>query len=73
MEEKGTREPVIRLDGVSKVYAIGEEKLRALDGVSLDIYPGEFACIIGRSGSGKSTLLNMMAGASAWPGGRSSA
>ncbi len=62
MEEKGTREPVIRLDGVSKVYAIGEEKLRALDGVSLDIYPGEFACIIGRSGSGKSTLLNMMAG-----------
>ncbi len=62
MENQTSQEPIIRLNGVSKVYAIGEEKLRALDNVSLDIYPGEFACIIGRSGSGKSTLLNMMAG-----------
>ena len=62
MDESRTREPVIRLSGVSKVYAVGEQRLRALDDVSLDIYPGEFACVIGRSGSGKSTLLNMMAG-----------
>ncbi len=62
LEERDTREPVISLRDVSKVYVIGSEKLRALDGVSLDIYPGEFACIIGRSGSGKSTLLNMLAG-----------
>ncbi len=54
--------PAIALREVTKIYAIGTEKLRALDGVSIDIYPGEFACIIGRSGSGKSTLLNMMAG-----------
>lgn len=54
--------PAISLRDVTKIYAIGTEKLRALDGVSIDIYPGEFACIIGRSGSGKSTLLNMMAG-----------
>lgn len=62
METQENREPIIVLKDVAKVYAIGSEKLRALDGVSLDIYPGEFTCIIGRSGSGKSTLLNMMAG-----------
>lgn len=62
LEENTPREAVISLNGVSKVYAIGDEKLIALNNVSLDIYPGEFACIIGRSGSGKSTLLNMMAG-----------
>ena len=56
------REPIITLTEVTKVYAIGSTRLRALDGVSLDIYPGEFTCIIGRSGSGKSTLLNMIAG-----------
>lgn len=56
------KEPVISLRNLIKVYTIGTQKLRALDGVDLDIYPGEFACIIGRSGSGKSTLLNMMAG-----------
>ena len=62
LEENTPREADISLNGVSKVYAIGDEKLTALNNVSLDIYPGEFACIIGRSGSGKSTLLNMMAG-----------
>ena len=54
-------QPVIALRNLTKVYTIGTQKLRALDQVDLDIYPGEFACIIGRSGSGKSTLLNMMA------------
>lgn len=62
MEEAAAREPVITLKNLTKIYTIGSEKLRALDGVDLEIYPGEFACIIGRSGSGKSTLLNMMAG-----------
>ena len=56
------REPIIMLNEVSKVYTIGSTKLRALDGVSLTILPGEVTCIIGRSGSGKSTLLNMIAG-----------
>jgi putative ABC transport system ATP-binding protein len=59
---KADLEAIIRLRGLYKVYRLGEEKLRALDGVDLDIYPGEFLCIVGRSGSGKSTLLNMMAG-----------
>ncbi len=65
MQETGNRperESVIHLEDVVKVYAIGSERLRALNGVSLDIYAGEFTLIIGRSGSGKSTLLNMIAG-----------
>ena len=37
-------QPVISLSAVSKVYTIGSTKLKALDEVSLDIYPGEFAC-----------------------------
>ena len=51
MGEQAVREPVITLKNVTKVYVIGTEKLRALDEVALEIYPGEFACIIGRSGS----------------------
>ena len=54
--------PIISVRGLKKLYRLGEEKMWALRGVDLDIYPGEFVCIIGRSGSGKSTLLNMIAG-----------
>lgn len=45
-----------------KVYRVGEEKVIALDNISLTMEPGETTCILGVSGSGKSTLLNMMAG-----------
>lgn len=61
-QEQLEQTPVIRLEGVTKVYEIGQTRLKALDGISLDVYPGEFALIVGRSGSGKSTLLNMLAG-----------
>ena len=55
-------DPVIALHDVVKIYSVGSARIRALDGVTLNIYPGEFTAVIGRSGSGKSTLLNMIAG-----------
>ena len=48
--------PLVELRNVSKIYRLGEEEIRALDDVSLDIEGGEFISIIGPSGSGKSTL-----------------
>ncbi len=55
-------ENIIELKNLRKVYRVGEEKVIALDDVSLSIKKGEFCCLLGTSGSGKSTLLNMMAG-----------
>ncbi len=52
--------PLIRAIGVSKVYAMGEQTVRALDGVSLDIASGDFVAIMGASGSGKSTMMNLI-------------
>lgn len=51
---------MIRLEGITKVYKMGENEVRALDGVDLHIRPHEFVSIIGPSGSGKSTLMNMI-------------
>ena len=61
-ETKNKAAPVIRLQDVRKEYVVGDSHIHALDGVSLTVRPGEFACISGRSGSGKSTMLNMLAG-----------
>ena len=60
MEKK--KKPVIQVRNLHKVYSIGQNKVHALNGVSLDIYEGEFCAIVGTSGSGKSTMLNMLAG-----------
>lgn len=51
---------LVELRNVSKVYKLGEEEIRALDDVSLDIDEGEFISIIGPSGSGKSTLMHIL-------------
>ncbi|MEV0000784.1 ABC transporter ATP-binding protein [Micromonospora sp. NPDC050980] len=52
----------VALRGVTKVYGQGEHAVLALDGLSLDVAPGEFVCLVGASGCGKSTLLNLVAG-----------
>ena len=51
---------LLELRDVTKVYQLGGEEIRALDGVSLDIEGGEFISIIGPSGSGKSTLMHIL-------------
>lgn len=53
---------VIEVKHLYKLYRLGDEVVRALDGVDFTIYKGEFCAIVGTSGSGKSTLLNMLAG-----------
>jgi putative ABC transport system ATP-binding protein len=55
-------EPLIEVKNIRKIYRMGQEKVVALDDVSLDIYKGEIICLLGASGSGKSTFLNMVAG-----------
>lgn len=56
------KEPVIQVKGLYKIYRLGQERVRALNGVDFVINRGEFCSIVGTSGSGKSTLLNMLAG-----------
>lgn len=52
----------IRVDNLKKIYGKGENEVKAVNGISLDIERGKFTAIVGESGSGKSTLLHCMAG-----------
>ena len=53
-------EPVIRIRDLTRVYRMGDSEVRALDGVSMDVAPGEFLAVMGPSGSGKSTFMNIV-------------
>lgn len=53
---------LIKVNNLSKVYKMGEEKVYALRNINLDIYKNETITLLGTSGSGKSTLLNLLAG-----------
>jgi putative ABC transport system ATP-binding protein len=57
-----TRNVVVRTENVVKQYGDGEAAVRALNGVTCEIYQGEYLSIMGPSGSGKSTLFNMIGG-----------
>lgn len=52
--------PLLELHNVNRHFSAGETKVRALENISLSIYPGEFVAIMGPSGSGKSTLMNVI-------------
>lgn len=71
VQEGSEKDELVRADSIQtaivvknlyKIYTVGNNKIRALNGVDLTINKGEFCAIVGTSGSGKSTLLNMLAG-----------
>jgi len=53
-------ESLIEIHNLTKIYKMGENEVRALDGINLNIKKGEFVSIIGQSGSGKTTLMNII-------------
>ncbi|MDD4269459.1 MAG: ABC transporter ATP-binding protein [Pirellulales bacterium] len=55
-------QPIFRLESVDRVFQMGEVAVRAIEGVSLEIFEGELLVMVGPSGSGKSTILNIIGG-----------
>lgn len=54
------KETLIRIKGIKKIYKVGNQEVRALNGVDLEIKKNEYVAIMGPSGSGKSTLMNLI-------------
>ncbi len=54
------KSPILSIKNVFKTYLVGNQKINALNGVSIDIYEGDFVAIVGKSGSGKSTLMHII-------------
>ncbi len=59
-EEHQGEVPFLQLEDIYKIYQMGSEEVHANDGISVNIYHGEFVAIVGKSGSGKSTLMNII-------------
>ena len=55
-------EPIIQVQGLTKIYHVGDVEVAALRGIDLEIERGEFVAIVGASGSGKSTLFHILGG-----------
>jgi putative ABC transport system ATP-binding protein len=60
MAEKYVNKEIIKITNIDKIYKMGNSTFKALDGVSLSIYKGEYVAIVGPSGAGKSTLMNII-------------
>jgi macrolide transport system ATP-binding/permease protein len=60
MEMTNPMQPLIKLSAITKTFRNGEIATQVLQGIDLEIYPGEFVAIMGQSGSGKSTLMNIL-------------
>lgn len=52
--------PLIEFRDIYKIYQMGDTEVRAIDGISMKVYKGEFLAIVGQSGSGKSTCMNII-------------
>lgn len=58
--ELENKQPLVRIEGLTKRYKVGNNEIQALNSVNLDVQEGEFIAITGESGSGKSTLLQLI-------------
>jgi putative ABC transport system ATP-binding protein len=55
-----TTKLIIHLENVTRIYKVGVERIRALDGINLQLWENEYVAVMGPSGSGKSTLMNIL-------------
>ena len=59
---KKSNNPILKISNLSKIYYDLDGETKALDNISLDVYPNEWISIVGPSGCGKTTILSILAG-----------